>query len=347
MKMEMYWSQQEVFLMGILSLFPEKLTKELVITLDREWYYFNSKTDDELAQQLYEYKKAGYIEFEEVPLLVKYIDKLPNPDDESNFRPHPRGFSIHSVNSQKATDDLTQYLKNWCSDKLLTNEAHKPDDYKYQHEKILIALKRAYASQSMPRINGTDVYGNPDSSFYNYQPPFWEAVLAPQLVNNQYTIRQMDYDLVNDGQPFVDIKITNTKLRHSLKLLHKQSSKQNLKAKIFISDERIVYVELGGSENQRISRKLRTDSSRHSFMNYMLSHPRSRISYADIEIATDNKDITELVRGCGFDKSLKKIFFPGTTEKAVFFDPSPIITATQAEYIKKFNWDKVGNSEKI
>ncbi len=73
MKMDMYWSQQEVFLMGTLSLFPNNL-KGKPLTPDGEWwYYFGSKSDEELARQLYKYEKAGYIEFEEVPMLVRYI----------------------------------------------------------------------------------------------------------------------------------------------------------------------------------------------------------------------------------------------------------------------------------
>lgn len=218
MNMEMYWAQQEVFLMGVLSLFPEKLKKSLPITLDGEWYYFNAKNEDELAQQLYKYKKAGYIEYDEVPLLVTYIGSPPDPDDEINFRSAPRGYLIRSVDSQKATDDLTLYLENWNSDKLATRAAHKPDDHKYQNEKLLAALEKALKSQSIPHINGADVYGDPVNTYYDYQPPFWETVLAPQLVDGLYNILQMDYDLKDRGQPYVSIKITDQELLRSLEL---------------------------------------------------------------------------------------------------------------------------------
>ncbi len=217
MKMDMYWPQQEVFLMGTLSLFPERLTKG-AITLDYEWYFFNSKTDDELVRQLYKYKKAGYIEFKEVPLLVVYADKDPDPDDESNFRPSPRGFMITSINNQKVTDDLTQYLENWYGDKLYTNSAYKPDDHIHQYRRLISALKQTYKRHAMPHINAVDLYGDNATNFYSYPPPFWETVLAPQLITGQYTIRRMDYDLENGGQPFVSIELTNQKLRRWLEL---------------------------------------------------------------------------------------------------------------------------------
>lgn len=208
--------------MGTLSLFPEKLTK-LPITLDREWYYFNSKTDDELLRQLHKYKKAGYIEFDEMPLLVACIDKEPDPDDESNFRPYPRGFLIRSVNTQRVTDDLMQYLENWNNDELSTDTAHKPDDHQHQYRRLIPALTRAYKRQNMPHINAVDIYGDNTTNFYDYEPPFWETVLAPQLVSGQYTIRQMDYDLKNRGQPFVSIELTNQKFRRWLEISGKSS----------------------------------------------------------------------------------------------------------------------------
>ena len=219
MKMDMYWSQQEVFLMGILSLFPEEI-KDKPITPDGELrYYFNCQTDDELARQLHRYKKSGLIEFEEVPVLVKYLGMESDPNDESNFRPLPSAFVIRCVNTQEATNKLTRYLKNWHNDKLLTSASKKPDDSTHQHEKLLTALARAYERQDMPHINISDIY-NDDTG---YEPPFWETVLAPQLVSNQYEIRQMNYDMNNRAQPFVDIKITNIKLHRSLELASKSS----------------------------------------------------------------------------------------------------------------------------
>jgi len=210
MNMEMYWPQQEVFLMGTLALFSEKLIGE-PITLNGEWgYYFNSEDFDSLAQQLNKYKEAGYLEFDEE--LVKVMSL--NPNGAPPFGTQIVSFTIKDVDIAKVTADLTRYLKNWRNDKLLTNAAHKPDDSTHQHDKLLAALARIYDRQDMPRISSADIYG--DNA--DYELPFWETVLAPQLIDNQYIIRQMDYDTNNRELPFVDIKITDTKLHRTLEL---------------------------------------------------------------------------------------------------------------------------------
>lgn len=215
MNMDIYWSQQEVFLMGTLSFFPDKL-KDKPITLDGEWqHYFNNKDFEQLAQQLNEYKEAGYIDFDENTQKVMYL----GVNDASNFPQVPVSFVITKIDSDKVRSDLTQYIKNWCNDKLLTNTAYKPDDSARQHKKLLAALARAYERQDMPRINIADIFGDN----IDHEPPFWETVLAPQLVSNQYEIRQMDYDINNREQPFVDIKVTDLKLHRSLELAAKSS----------------------------------------------------------------------------------------------------------------------------
>jgi hypothetical protein len=218
MNMNMYWPQHKVFFMATLSLFPEKVTGRPLMQYS-DFYYFGSYTEDELVQQLFKYKREGYLDFEHVPVLVANN----GPDDESNFKPAPWGFMIKSINASKATDDLIEYLENWHSDKLSTDTAHKPDDHTYQYRRFMPALMRAYKRQTMPHINAVDIYGDNTTNFYNYEPPFWETILTPQLVSGHYTIRQMDYDLKNRGQPFVSIELTNQKFRRWLELSGKSS----------------------------------------------------------------------------------------------------------------------------
>lgn len=220
--MDMYWHQQEVFLMGILSLFPEKI-KDRALTLDYDWYYLNAKTEEEMARNLHKLKKAGYIQYHEVPIMVSYAGKEPDPDDEINFRPAPRGYVVSRVDMQKVTDALTTYLENWRANKLLTNKAHKPDDYQFQHTRLLEALTEASKNQSTPLINGSDVFGNPENTYYDHQPPFWEVVLEPHLVSSRYKIREMNYDLDDRGQPFVSIELNDPMFRRDIELMSKSS----------------------------------------------------------------------------------------------------------------------------
>lgn len=333
----MYWHQQEVFLMGTFSLFPEKLTK-VPITLHKEGHYFNCKTEDELVRQLHKLKKAGYIEFIEVPLLVAYSGDEPDPDDESNFR-SPRGFLITSVNTDKVTKDLTKYLENWRNDRLLTSTAHKPDDYYHQHERFLSALRRIYKTQSMPRITGLDVYGDPTSSFYDYQPPFWEVVLAPYFVDGQYKIRQMDYDLANRGQPFIDIKITDKDLKNSLEKIQPVKPTAVEWAELKLKDN-IVHIRLDSGVRYAL-KKFRIDSAPLNFIKYVLVRPDTYINRAviqtDVEGCKQKENMTELVRQCGFTTTLlplKEVFFAGTTEKKVRFTSRVPLTTNHLNLIK-------------
>lgn len=216
--MNMYWSQQEVFLMGVLSLDFERLKNKPIMPDGEWWYYFNSSDEDELRKQFRRYKKAGYIEFDEIPVLVTYANSPPDPDDEINFRPLPTAFVIRQVHHNKVTDDLTEYLEKWRNNKLSANTDHKPDDYEYQHKKLVTALGQTYRRQKQPHIDITDVFGDTQSAT-SYELPFWEVVLEPYFVSLQYTIGRIDYAMDGHGKPFVSIKkITGSKMQRSITL---------------------------------------------------------------------------------------------------------------------------------
>jgi hypothetical protein len=72
-------------------------------------------------------------------------------------------------------------------------------------------------------------------------------------------------------------------------------------------------------------KKLRTDGPQYNFMNYLLSHAHTSVTRVEVneyvEGCATNKDLTELVRYCGFDKTLKNYFFPVCTDKRVIFTP--------------------------
>ena len=215
----MYWSQQDVFLMGTLSLDGAKL-KNKPLTPDGEWWYFFKCSDEEaLRRQLLKYKKAGYIEYDEVPVLFTYASGTPDPDDEVNFRPLPTAFVIKQVHSNKVTDDLTKYLENWRGNKLFAKTASRPDDYKHQHERLVKALGRKYRHQNQPQISISDVHGDTHLSI-SYEMPFWETVLEPYFVSSLYTIDQMDYATNGQGEPFISIKkITDSKFQRKIQLV--------------------------------------------------------------------------------------------------------------------------------
>ena len=68
-------------------------------------------------------------------------------------------------------------------------------------------------------------------------------------------------------------------------------------------------------------KKLRNDHAPSNFMRYMLQNPDTYIDTAQIQdevsMCSTKKDMTELVRQCGFNKTIKRYIFNGTTKDKV------------------------------
>jgi hypothetical protein len=198
MNMKRYWPQHRVFFIATLALFPEKLNGYAV----NPWFYrvyFISEELDVIKIELEDYKNAGYLQY-------KVVDGL---------------YEISDINSQKAVADLTEYLERWQNNELLSLPADKPPDVAYQQKRLVNAVATAYATnQKEPRITLQDVYGKP--SDYSYTPPFWELVLACQLLDKKAKIKYMDYDRHADGlydddaQPLVDFKIVSKEFEQAI-----------------------------------------------------------------------------------------------------------------------------------
>lgn len=80
-----------------------------------------------------------------------------------------------------------------------------------------------------------------------------------------------------------------------------------------------VVVKLKGQST--VIKKLRNDHAPSNFMRYMLQNPDTFIDTAQIQdevsMCSTKKDMTELVRQCGFSKDIKRYFFNGTTKDKV------------------------------
>lgn len=82
-------------------------------------------------------------------------------------------------------------------------------------------------------------------------------------------------------------------------------------------------------------RQLRVDGAEYNFINFVLARPNTNISRGDVQTLIEGcatkDDLTEIVRYCGFNKSLKKLFFPTCSQLRVMFRPSVQISRSQAE----------------
>ncbi|MEX0881427.1 MAG: hypothetical protein WDZ34_00895 [Candidatus Saccharimonadales bacterium] len=194
---EQYWPQHKVFFIATLALFPDKLNgHELNQLFYRPYLVGDNPSFTQL--KLEEYRKAGYLKYEKPGALYKITD----------------------INTEKATKDLTQYLKKWQHNELLWLPADKPPDATYQQTLLIDAIARVYANQKEPRITPKDVYGKPNSD--TYKPPFWELVLSCQLLDKKVKIKYMDYDRRIDGlyddkhQPVVEFKLINKEFEQAV-----------------------------------------------------------------------------------------------------------------------------------
>jgi len=87
-------------------------------------------------------------------------------------------------------------------------------------------------------------------------------------------------------------------------------------------------------------KKLRTDGPQYNFMNYLLSHAHTSVTRAEVNEYVDGcaatKDLTELVRYCGFDKTLKNYFFSALTDKRVVFTPAITLVGSDMSALLKY-----------
>ncbi len=212
MKMEIeteyYWPQHKVFFLATVALFPENL-KDFIVTLLFYRPYFANDDIDLIELTLKEYEKDEYIKYE----------KLSTGE-----------FKINEVDTNKATDDLIDYLEKWQNNKLVLLAAKKTEDAQHQQKLLLEALTRAYkrSPSNQLRITPEDVYELPNNDIFG--TPFWELMLSLQLSEQPSAVlthiaydRHMDGLYINGTQPFADIKITSPELLRSIELASKSS----------------------------------------------------------------------------------------------------------------------------
>lgn len=321
---KLYWPQHKVFFIATLVLFPDKLDGHEV----NQWFYRPYFAGDDptfIEIELEDYRKAGYLKYEKAGALYK----------------------ITEVHSKKAKKDLLQYLKQWQRNELLTLSAGKAPDPERQKELLLAAIVLDYPDhKSKLRITLENIYGKPGS--YAYKPPFWELVLAYQLLDKKIKITYMDYDRRDDGlypdngQPTIDCKIADNELAAlvELKPVPAQQPLPTVPESVVISmnTDGTVYAEL--AENKRLIKKLRRDSAPYNFMNYMLGHQKQDITrgviQTDVDGCATKENMTELAKACGFTKELlplKAEYFGGTTKIKVHFRATAKLTPNQVELL--------------
>jgi hypothetical protein len=154
-------------------------------------------------------------------------------------------FEILEINSQKATDDLLEYLALWQNDQLALLTAKKLASSAHQQELLTNALAHAYRlnPQDHQRITLEDIYGSPNSDIFG--TPFWELILSLHFSERpEAMIKRIGYDrsmsglYADNAQPFAEIKITSSEKLRFIELAAKSSEP--------ISDEEPQELEYNG-----------------------------------------------------------------------------------------------------
>jgi len=341
MKIEIYKTQREVFILGVLALFPEKLEGH-IFSADCGGIYkylFTSRSNDHLFEELMEYQEKGYFRFEEKTDVELGIDCM------GRCTIVPFGYHISGVNSQKATDDLIEYLKKWELGDLTTGEATKPADFLHQQDIFFSALAGAYGKNKKPIIKWSDLYGEVFSYRDHTLPPFWELLFWNQLVDSRLAITKMDYGKAKSKenhklykQPFAELIIKDQALLQRVTQALDPEKPVDYNARVLM-EGRLVCVEIRGDKTYTIA-KLDDGGSLYLFMQYLLSSDNFNMDLKIEDIrgikgCASLKTLTEPVRYCGFNKVLKSAFFPVMKKDRIHFKNTALLDTMQINALKK------------
>jgi hypothetical protein len=106
----------------------------------------------------------------------------------------------------------------------------------------------------------------------------------------------------------------------------------------FIDNEVMLWVDKVGSISLK---KLRSYGPQANFLDYLIAHPNQTLGLfiiqTEVKGCKDKNDLTELVRNCGFNKTLKHLFFPKSSQKRLVFQPTALIDLELAQDLKNQN----------
>ncbi len=298
--MDMYWPPEKVLLYGVFALFPERLQDK----------------DFAAAQQ------------------------------------HSR-LELTKENRSAILHDFLAYLAAFELDKLTTGTRLKPERFSLQQEKLLFAARRQFARDGYhPVLDLTDIWQAPEDQ-KSPLATFWELVFTEHFRTGYIRITNLGYDgtyaISGEEQPlpFVEFEvpigslfqraIEPPKLVKARSVPATASVAQQQYTSLAMDKKGAVYATLPSGEN-RLIKKLRVDSPAYNFMGYLLGNQNKDIPRGDIATKVEGcgskKNMTELVRDCGFTNELlplKSSFFGGTTAQKVCFKAKATISQQEQD----------------
>ncbi len=298
---------------------------------------------------------------DQAPLTASEVDHLLDILPRSNANEYLR-FKLTNVDRQRVRTELHTYLTDYEQDELSTGTNTRPEDFAIQHIKLWQA---AQGKGSRPIISQADVATS----------TFWELILTHHLLTGGIKILNMGYDDMparkvtpgiwtvarNGTVPFAEFRVGPQLARvhvpktefaapmASTDIVAKSYEETSTReARVFMQG-RTVCVEYD-SEVYSIA-VLREGGTFYRFMQFLLAPDNY-----DIDITIDEvrkikgfsrlENLTEPIRHCGFDKELKRAFFPLRKKGRVHFTPTAPMSAERLRSLKK-QAEKIASKSKV
>jgi hypothetical protein len=261
-------------------------------------------------------------------------------------------FKLTDVNKQKFHDELTAYLAKYQQGELTTGGDTDPESFENQIVKLRAAVAKDTEHGNKPIIKQTDIWQT-----LTGHETFWELILTCQLLTKEIEIANMGYNdtparvleagissVARAGTvPFAKIIVTADKFKQPAVLPDTPISTQphvaptSHSARIVMSDTGLIEIKLDDDTKYRV-KKVRLEAAPYNFLRYLLDKPNTTIEITEIHDmikgCKSKKDMTEVVRQCGFDETLKAGFFNGTTKDKVRLTQDIILSSPQLASLK-------------
>jgi hypothetical protein len=253
--------------------------------------------------------------------------------------------SLKEPNGQSpCKDELVAYLTKFQESKLTSGTRDMPESFAVQREKLLDVMRKKLPEYGYHQaISG--------SGFDTSIPKFWELIFTLHYVTHEI---ELTGNMSNDAAqiapgvstartiPFAEFEIVGKHLRQAIAQPPQtviQATSEPAAHRVSIIMEANTVCALLPNGNKHPIKTLRVDHGPYNFMQYALAHPNTDLPLAivqtQIEGCMATKNLTELIRACGFDKALKRMFFPGATAKKARFKQAVDLTSTQINSLTK------------
>lgn len=230
-----------------------------------------------------------------------------------------------------AVSDLMEYLREYQSDKLTTGKMTKPEVFTSQQERLVLAARAKFSKYGYrPVISLTDL--RQDSDDKNAPATtFWELIFTEHLITGYIRIVNIGYD---GTVPFAEFEVVGDLFR---KAIAPPRLRKALQSRVTMGEKSVCIMLPNGTKHPL--KPIRFEGAQYNFMQYVLANPDRSIDITEIHDRVagckTKPDMTELARECGFDKGLKRAFFPGTSAGKVYFKPVADLSSAQINTFSK------------